>query len=68
VTVEYAQISLPVAPSSARNVVPFPTNITPLTTIGTAVPPAACCAHHAGTSEATFVVLICLSGEYRVAA
>jgi hypothetical protein len=63
VAVEYRQISLPVAPSSARRIWPLPTYITPLTTIGTAVPPAACGAHHTDTRFATFVVLICLSGE-----
>jgi hypothetical protein len=47
---------------------PLATNITPLTTSGTALPPAALRAVHAGTSLATLPVLIWFNGEYRVAA
>src|SRR3954466_1465403 len=62
-----AQISLPVSASSATTRGPDVAYITPLMTIGTWVPPVIA-ADHACLRLATFSVVICFSGEYRVAA
>jgi hypothetical protein len=64
----YAQISLPVSPSSATTRVPLETYITPLTTSGTEVAPPPSRVVQASFSDETLLTLICFNGEKRSAA